>query len=377
MTIDFGKIRMALVVILPIVGLVAAVVLLWNRYVFATDIALLAGLYVVSTLGITVGFHRMLTHNGFKSSGLVRAMFLIFGCWAVEGPPDMWAAVHIKHHAHSDEDDDPHSPLHGFWHAHVGWLFDYYQHVDNYRAFLPKDPVTVFISRTYVVWTALGLLIPFMIGGWTGLLWGGVVRVFFNSHVTWSVNSVCHMFGKREYETTDESRNEWVVGLLAFGEGWHNNHHAFPANAFHGMKWWQFDLSGLTIRMLELLGLVWDVERVHPEVAETQKTRSQAMMHALSDLRASVLTSIASARSELNDLGARLLTQSPAASAQWQHWKSMQADALLRLDSLMQSVTHSAHVKKQRLLQYQREAQKLVQDCKQRLSLVAGDMAVV
>jgi stearoyl-CoA desaturase (delta-9 desaturase) len=130
---------------------------------------------------------------------------------------------------------------------------------------LVHDPIVVFVSRTFLLWVVLSLLIPYAIGGWSGLLWAGLVRIFLVHHVTWSVNSICHTFGMREFETTDQSRNEWIVGLLAFGEGWHNNHHAFPRSAFHGLHWWQFDLSGYLIRLLERVGLATEVYRIPAE----------------------------------------------------------------------------------------------------------------
>ncbi len=372
------KIRGLIIVVLPLVGFAVAVVLLWNRYVFATDLLLLAAMYTVTVLGIGIGYHRMLTHNGFKAPSWLRGLILICGCMAWEGAPIMWTSTHIKHHAHSDEDDDPHSPLHGFWHAHCGWIFSKKSFPDArvYAPQLLQDRVAVFVDRFAWLWMGLALLIPFAIGGWTGLLWGGVVRIFLTTHVTWSVNSICHTFGHRAFETTDESRNEWVIGMLAFGEGWHNNHHAFPANAFHGMRWWQFDLSGLLIRGMEAVGLVWDVQRVQPETVIAHKTRSQAMMHAIAELRATVLASIGSARKELTELGTRLL-QNSATPEQIELCKAMQQDALRRLDAMKQAVTISAHLKKQRLLLCQKEAQALVQDCKRRWALVAGEMAVV
>jgi stearoyl-CoA desaturase (delta-9 desaturase) len=147
----------------------------------------------------------------------------------------------------------------------MGWMFKTTDADPNvYCRNLVKDPMVVFMSSTFFLWVILSLAIPFAIGGWTGLLWGGLVRIFFTHHITWSVNSVCHTFGKREFETRDQSRNEWVVGLLGFGEGWHNNHHAFPRSAFHGLHWWQFDLSGYVIWTLERVGLVRDVYRVSP-----------------------------------------------------------------------------------------------------------------
>lgn len=135
-----------------------------------------------------------------------------------------------------------------------------------YCRYLFEDSIVVFVNRTLLLWVVLSLGIPLVIGGWTGLLWGGLVRIFLQHHVTFSVNSVCHTFGKREFETNDRSRNEWIVGLLAFGEGWHNNHHAFPRSAFHGLHWWQFDFSGYVIWTLERLGLVHDVYRIPPDL---------------------------------------------------------------------------------------------------------------
>jgi stearoyl-CoA desaturase (delta-9 desaturase) len=151
----------------------------------------------------------------------------------------------------------------------MGWMFNRsFADPNIYCRNLVKDPIVVFVSRTFIFWVFLSLVIPFAIGGWTGLLWGGLVRIFLTHHITWSVNSVCHTFGKREFETRDQSRNEWIVGLLGLGEGWHNNHHAFPRSAFHGLHWWQFDLSGYVIWTLERIGLVRDVYRVSPAMLE-------------------------------------------------------------------------------------------------------------
>jgi stearoyl-CoA desaturase (delta-9 desaturase) len=193
---------------------------------------------------------------------------------AVEGPAIEWASTHIKHHAHADQEGDPHSPVEGFFHAHLGWMFkDPDPNTALYGRHLLHDPLVVFVNRTSVLWVALSLLIPFLIGGWTGLLWGGLVRIFLTHHVTWSVNSVCHTFGKRAFETPDQSHNEWLVGLLAFGEGWHNNHHAFPRSAFHGLRWWQLDLSGSIIWVLERCGLAKEVYRVTPAMRASRSAR--------------------------------------------------------------------------------------------------------
>ena len=256
---------MLVVVVLPFLATLFAIALLWQRAVNWTDIALLIAFNVIGGLGITIGYHRMLTHRSFQPHPIVKFIFLVFGSMAVEGPALEWAATHIKHHAHSDREGDPHSPVEGFWHAHMGWMFNRsFADPNIYCRNLVKDPIVVFVSRTFIFWVILSLAIPFAIGGWTGLLWGGLVRIFLTHHVTWSVNSVCHTFGKREFETRDKSRNEWIVGLLGLGEGWHNNHHAFPRSAFHGLHWWQFDLSGYVIWTLERLGLVRDVYRVTP-----------------------------------------------------------------------------------------------------------------
>ena len=264
-SLTIKKIVMLVVVVLPFLATLFAIWLLWQRAVNWTDIALLIAFNVLAGLGVTVGYHRMLTHRSFQPHPVVKFIFLVFGSMAVEGPALEWAATHIKHHAHSDREGDPHSPVEGFWHAHMGWMFNRsFADSNVYCRNLVRDPIVVFVSRTFIFWVILSLAIPFAIGGWTGLLWGGLVRIFFTHHITWSVNSVCHTFGKRELETRDQSRNEWIVGLLGLGEGWHNNHHAFPRSAFHGLHWWQFDLSGYVIWTLERVGLVRDVYRVTP-----------------------------------------------------------------------------------------------------------------
>ncbi len=264
-SLTIRKIVMLVVVVLPFLATLLAIELLWQRAVNWTDLALLVAFNLLAGLGVTVGYHRMLTHRSFQPHPVVKFIFLAFGSMAVEGPALEWAATHIKHHAHSDREGDPHSPVEGFWHAHMGWLFNRsFADPNIYCRNLVKDPIVVFVSRTFIFWVILSLAIPFAIGGWTGLLWGGLVRIFLTHHITWSVNSVCHTFGKREFETRDQSRNEWIVGLLGLGEGWHNNHHAFPRSAFHGLHWWQFDLSGYVIWTLERVGLARDVYRVSP-----------------------------------------------------------------------------------------------------------------
>jgi stearoyl-CoA desaturase (delta-9 desaturase) len=254
-------------VVVPFLATGIAIVQLWQWAVGWADLILLVALYVPISLGVTAGFHRMLTHRSFRAHPIVRGVLLVCGSMAVQGPAITWAANHLKHHALADKPGDPHSPMEGLVHAHLGWLFREQDADPNlYCRHLLSDPVVVFVHRTWVVWVALSLLIPLAIGGWTGLLWGGLVRMFFVHHVTWSVNSVCHTFGRREFETTDRSRNQWLVGLLALGEGWHNNHHAFPRSAVHGLDRWQFDLSARLITTLERLHLATNVQRIAPEV---------------------------------------------------------------------------------------------------------------
>ena len=252
-------------VVVPFLATLYAIVTLWDRFVTPLDIVLLVVLYYLTGFGVTIGLHRMLTHRGFETSPLVKAIILICGAMAAESTPIYWASAHIQHHAHSDEEGDPHSPLEGLWHAHVGWFFKHVAQYDVYGKWLWEDKVVVFIDRTWLVWTSLGLIIPFAIGGWSGLLWGGLVRIFLVHHATWSVNSICHTFGARPFETRDASRNNWLIALVSAGEGWHNNHHAFPRSAFHGLRWYQIDPSGYVIRFLQWTGLVWNVQQVKLE----------------------------------------------------------------------------------------------------------------
>lgn len=269
------------IVIVPLLGTALAIGLFWERQVHLPDLVLLATMYTLTAFGITIGYHRMLTHRSFRPHPIVKFVLLVLGTIAVEAPPIEWAAVHIKHHAQSDREGDPHSPLEGLFHAHVGWLFKgNFPSPEVYCRHLLKDRIVIFVNRTFLLWIALSFVILYLIGGWTGVLWGGLVRIFLGHHVTFSVNSVCHTFGKRAFETNDRSRNEWIVGLLGFGEGWHNNHHAFPRSAFHGLRWWQFDLSGYLIWILERLGLARDVYRVTPSLLAHYSFKADAASEA-------------------------------------------------------------------------------------------------
>ncbi len=278
-------------VVVPLIGLVVAIAMLWGAAFNWLYLGLLLGGYVLSALGVTVGYHRYFTHKSFRTSRAVQAVLGALGSMAVEGPLLQWVATHRKHHQHSDDEGDPHSPhthgddligtLRGLWHAHIGWIFDSHTFVTardglscvpaplaRYVKDLQSDPMCRFLSVTFPLWALAGLAVPAIIAGlvtqswlgaFLGFLWGGLVRVLLLHHVTWSINSVCHIWGTRPFRSHDESRNNAVFGVLAMGEGWHNNHHAFPASARHGLKWWQFDASYVLIWAMSKVGLASDV----------------------------------------------------------------------------------------------------------------------
>jgi stearoyl-CoA desaturase (delta-9 desaturase) len=271
---------------------------LWDSLLGWNDIFDFLLLYVLTGLGVTVGFHRLLTHRAFKSGPVIRAVLAILGSAAIEGAVISWVADHRKHHRFSDRAGDPHSPhvdhghgwggaVRGLLHAHVGWLF---LHTDRgkrtrYAPDLLADPVVSWVDRTFLVWALAGLAAAFGLGwlfggtlrdGVTGLLWGGAVRMLVLHHVTYSINSLCHYFGRRRFDTGDESRNLAWLAPLSLGEAWHNNHHAFPTSAEHGLHRWELDPSALVIRALERLGLVWDVVRVSPERQATKLATMRA-----------------------------------------------------------------------------------------------------
>jgi len=280
-------------VVLPFAGFLAALWLLWGGAVTGRDLAILAVTYVLVGLGVTVGFHRMLTHRSFEAKPWLRATLATLGSMSVQGAVIHWVADHRKHHAFTDEEGDPHSPhthgapgwrgvLSGLWHSHMGWLFDGER--SSARRFAPdlrKDPLMRKIDSLFPLWALLGLAIPFVLGfaisggdpvaGLTAFVWAGLVRVFLLHHATWSVNSICHMYGSRPFSTKDESRNNWAVALVSLGEGWHHSHHAFPTSARHGLERLQFDPSYRLIRLFERLG--WATNVKHPKPAQIEKKR--------------------------------------------------------------------------------------------------------
>jgi stearoyl-CoA desaturase (Delta-9 desaturase) len=275
------RVAMVLIVVLPLAGVVAGLWWGYGRGVSGVDIGLLLGFYVITGLGITVGYHRLLTHKSFRAPGWVRAGFAVAGSLAIQGAVIDWVATHRRHHAYADAFGDPHSPhveagdgvlgmLRGLWHAHVGWMFR--GETTLQEAWAPDlldEPAIRAISRNFGWFVLASFALPALLGGlltmsWagalTGVIWGGLMRIFLLHHVTWSINSICHVFGTRPFESHDESRNNLPMALLGFGEGWHNAHHAFPASARHGLRWWEFDVSYLVIRTLRVLGLAKDVK---------------------------------------------------------------------------------------------------------------------
>jgi len=282
-------------VVLPPLGILAVIGTLWGVAVGPIDLVLFALFYVVPGLGITVGYHRYFTHRSFETSRPLKALLAVLGSMTSQGPVCQWVSDHRKHHAHSDVEGDPHSPhvgagsglmgaLRGFWHSHVGWLFSTKGLVvrTKYGRDLIEDAIVRNVDRLYFVWVALGFALPFAIGylldgvrgGVEATIWGGLVRIAVFQHITWSVNSICHMFGRRDFDVRDESRNNWLLALPSLGEAWHNNHHAFPSSAVHGLGRFQLDLSALVIRGLEKAGLVWDVKV--PDVTSQTRRRTAA-----------------------------------------------------------------------------------------------------
>jgi stearoyl-CoA desaturase (Delta-9 desaturase) len=284
-TVD--RIATGTITVLPFIALGIVCWQVWSDLLRWSDVAVFLIMYVLTGLGVTVGFHRHLTHRSFKTSKPLRGLLAILGSVAIEGPVISWVADHRKHHTYSDQEGDPHSPhvghgggfrgaLKGLAYAHVGWLFIHTHRGarNRYARDLLDDPVVSFVDRTFLVWAIGGFVAAFGLGyaiggtldaALTGLLWGAGVRMLVVHHVTYSINSLCHFFGRRRFPTDDESRNLLWLAIPTFGESWHNNHHAFPTSAFHGMRRWEIDPSAIVIRALERAGLVWDVVRVDPE----------------------------------------------------------------------------------------------------------------
>jgi stearoyl-CoA desaturase (Delta-9 desaturase) len=272
-------------VVVPFAAVLAAVPVAWGWGLGWVDILLAAAWYTITCLGVTVGYHRYFTHGAFKAPRPVRIALAIIGSMAVQGPILHWVADHRRHHAFSDREGDPHSPwlfgqspvalARGFWHAHMGWLFD--RSLTNQRRFAPDllaDRDIRVVHRLFLVWTLVTVLAPAAIGGlvtwswWgavTAFFWAGLVRITLLHHVTWSVNSICHMIGDRPFAARDRSANVWPLAVLSMGESWHNLHHADPTCARHGVRPGQVDISARVIWLLERLRLAHDVRWPTPD----------------------------------------------------------------------------------------------------------------
>ena len=271
---------------LPFVALVLAIALFWHRFVGPTELAMLGIGYLLTGLGVTVGYHRLFTHRSFETFKTIRYAFAVLGQMAVQSDVITWVADHRKHHQFSDKVGDPHSPhagygrgiaqaLRGLAHAHVGWLFQSVGRAEKerYAKDLVQDKGLRVIARLFLPIMLASLFVPALIGwaligGWygviAGLVWGGGIRILLLHHVTFSINSICHFWGRKRFRSADESRNVWWLSWISFGESWHNNHHAFPTSAFHGLRKSELDPGGLVIWTLEKLGLAWDVVRIAP-----------------------------------------------------------------------------------------------------------------
>lgn len=291
--LPFSPITHALLITgIPAVAIVSVIVLAFYG-ITPTIVDLLAFLvmFTVSIIGMTVGYHRHFTHHAFKAPNWIRKTLIVLGSFCAQGPVIYWVALHRRHHQIADQPGDPHSPYYKrdkelkgfkrFLHSHVGWVFDHdVPNTLKYARDLLKDKGVIKISKYYTLWVFLGIALPGIvcglicqsyIAGLTGALWGGPIRIIVGENGIWTITSLAHLIGKKDYKTRDESRNIWWLSIFTFGESWHNNHHAFPTSARFGLEWWQVDFGGWIIMGLEKLGLAWDVK--HPSMEQRAKAR--------------------------------------------------------------------------------------------------------
>ncbi|MGH2750440.1 MAG: acyl-CoA desaturase [Actinomycetota bacterium] len=281
--VRFQRRMILIITIIPFLGFIGALVSMWGWGISVTDFSIFLGFYLFSGFGVTVGYHRLFTHRSFEATPRLHALLAFAGSMAVEGSVISWVANHRRHHAYADKEGDPHSPhldegegmagiLKGLWHAHVGWLFDDEKtEVPRWAPDLLKEERILEVDRAFDRIVLFSFVAPALLGllitqSWAGMvtafLWGSLARIFMLHHVTWSINSICHFYGTRDYETTDYSTNNWVLSVISFGESWHNNHHAFPTSAVHGLGRYQLDVSALVIRGFAKLGLARNVKTV-------------------------------------------------------------------------------------------------------------------
>ena len=278
----------------PFIGFLVAAIFFWGTLFNGVQLAIFGFMYAITSIGITIGYHRLFTHSSFKTSRFMTAVFAAFGSMAIEGPVLQWVADHRRHHQCSDDEGDPHSPhlhsggileaLKGMWHSHMGWMINpRTKQSMRYVGDLRKDKLVRRMSKLFPLWVLISLALPALLGGlmtftwmgaFLGFLWGGLVRICFVHHVTWSINSVCHIWGAQPFNTNDHSRNNLIMGVFALGEGWHNNHHAFQSSARHGLRWWQLDMSYIIIWFMSKVGLVYDVRVPTKERIEAKLRKS-------------------------------------------------------------------------------------------------------
>lgn len=250
--------------------------------------------WVIGSLGIGLSFHRQLTHRGFQSPEWLKHLLAVFGSMALQGSPVDWITTHRLHHQFTETEKDPHSPRFGFFFSHIGWVLRGTSQMNGdevekrYIPDLLKDKFLVRLSKYWYLPTVITGILLGLIGGWSMILWGVFLPITLNWHFTWFVNSVTHIWGSRRFEVADDSTNNWWVALLSWGEGWHNNHHAHPTSARHGLVWYEIDFNWMQIKVLEKLGLVWGVktfdlkahqakqEKIALEIDETPEFWQQA-----------------------------------------------------------------------------------------------------
>lgn len=276
-------------------GTVFAFGLAWQNGIGVLEVGLFGFMYALSVIGITVGYHRLFSHRAFDASMPVQVILAVLGALACQGPLIYWVSIHRRHHQFSDQSGDPHSPyadlehalppFKGFWHAHMGWIFRHdLTNTFRFSKDLLQDPVLSKVNRLYPVWVVLSLALPAFLGGlfsqtwdgaFLGFLWGGLVRIFLVAHMTYSVNSVCHFFGSRAFDTKENSTNNIWLAIPTGGEAWHNNHHAFPSSAKFGLKFWQIDIGYIVVYFLKLLGLAHNVKV--PSQTALEKRRKETI----------------------------------------------------------------------------------------------------
>ncbi len=303
------RVTIGVFIVIPLLAVVAAIPVAWGGWLSWVDVLLLVGFYALTAIGITIGYHRYFTHGSFKAGRATKIALAITGSMALQGSIRQWVADHRKHHKYSDEVGDPHSPWRfgttpravakGLYYAHVGWLFDEQQStIEKWAPDIKADKDLEAVSRWFPAIVAASLLLPAVLGGlitwsWVGALtaffWAGLLRIALVHHITWSINSICHVFGKRPFNSRDMSSNVWWLSVPSLGESWHNLHHAEPTAARHGVFKGQIDPSAVIIRGMERARLVHDVRWPKPERI-VGKLVDPSMAHRVRGYRAPVDT---------------------------------------------------------------------------------------